>query len=86
MSPEHSKPSVAWVRPINLLWVPVLGLAWVAADLWGTPHLRVSWEGTGRYEAPYYRLCHYWGVSSFRIRPVDGRCPIVILARATSGR
>jgi hypothetical protein len=86
MSPEDSKPSVAWVRLSNLLWVPILGLAWAAMTVWGTPHLRVSYTWNGRDAAPYYHACEYWGISSFRIRPADGKCPLLVLARSASGR
>lgn len=78
---NQKMPFVAPIRPANLIWVFVLAGGWAASQIWGTPHLRVSWEATGRYENPYYRLCHYWGLSMFQIRPLDGRCPVIILSR-----
>lgn len=86
MSPETRMPFVVWVRPGNLLWVPVVGLAWAATALWGTPHLRVSYTWNGRAAAPFYQACEYWGVSSFRVRPVDGKCPLVVLTRSAAER
>lgn len=86
MSPEDSKPSVAWVRPSNLLWVPVVGFIGAATALWGTPHLRVSYSWSSRAAAPFYQACEYWGASSFRVRPADGKCPLVVLAHSAPER
>lgn len=83
---KDKMPFVVPVRPSNLLWVPVAGLAWAATILWGTPHLRVGYSWNGRAAAPFYQACEYWGVSSFRVRPVDGKCPLVILAHSAPER
>lgn len=82
---KQKMPFVAPIRLFNLIWVFVLAGGWTVSLIWGTPHLRVSWEASGRGDSPHYRLCRYWGVSSFQIRPSDGRCPVIILSRKREG-
>lgn len=82
---KQKMPFVAPIRPFNLICVLVLAGGWAVNLIWGTPHLRVSWEASGRADNLYYRLCRYWGLTTFQIRPVDGRCPVIILSRKREG-
>lgn len=77
-----SKRFILPIRPGNLMWLPIVLTAWVAASHWGTPHLLVAYRWTGSEQFRFYRDCEYWGVSRFRLSPIDGRCPVVIFARA----
>lgn len=78
-------PFVAPVRAFNLIWVVVLAAGWAAGLVWGTPHLRVSWEASARGDSPHYLLCRYRGVSTFQVRPRDGHCPLILLSRVRKG-
>ena len=73
---------VAPIRPRNLLWIAVLAGAGPMVTLYGTPHLRVRYTYFGKVERPYYETCDYWGIGTFSLRPADGVCPLVVLARA----
>jgi len=74
-------PFVAPVRPRNLLWIAMLGGMWVALEVYGTPHLRVQYTWSGKTDRPYYHVCNYWGLSSFRVHPPNGECPLFVFAR-----
>lgn len=78
---ESCSPFVAPIRLRNLLWVPVLACTWLAATVYGTPHLRVQYSYSGKRETPRYRSCNYWGLSSFRVTPPDGACPLIVLMK-----
>lgn len=82
---DHAAPFVAPIRLRNLMWVPVVAGCWAAMELYGTPHLRVRTEWSGRSDAPYYHACDYWGLHEFRVRPSDGVCPMIRLARGAGG-
>lgn len=82
---RQGMPFVAPIRAFNLIWVVVLACGWAVSLIWGTPHLRVSWEASGRVNSPHYLLCRYWGVSAFEVRPRNGRCPVILLSRKREG-
>lgn len=77
-------PFVAPLRLRHLVWAPILGSIFVAATVWGTPHLRIRYVWNGNDRAPVYFSCEYWGIDPFSVRnALGGDCPIVVLARAT---
>jgi len=78
-------PFVAPVRLHNLLWLPIVAGAFAASLIWGTPHLRVKYTWNGRDTSPFYHSCWYWGLSTFQVRPMDGKCPLFVLARTKRG-
>ena len=82
---ETRMPFVAPVRLRNLLWIPVLGSIWMAGWVYGTPHLRVQYTYRGTYTRPFYLVCDYWGLTSFRLHPLTGECPVFVLARSRMG-
>ncbi|WP_149535742.1 hypothetical protein [Siccirubricoccus phaeus] len=71
---------VAPVRARNLLWLAVLGGGWLAATIYGTPHLRVSYVWSGPRASPYYHRCSYWGLHPYELVRANGDCPLVALA------
>jgi len=80
-----SKPGkvgfVAPVRLSKLAWLPIaLGALW-AGYHYGTPHLRVVYVWSGTRAHPTYHECQYWGLHPFKVRPLYGECPIIVLAR-----
>jgi len=84
MSKTDDRERMAFVMPIrprNLVWIVILACLWGGAEFYGTPHLRIQYTWSGKDERPYYHLCDYWGLSSFRIVPADGVCPLFVLAR-----
>ncbi|MFA5952584.1 MAG: hypothetical protein WC807_20155 [Hyphomicrobium sp.] len=74
-------PFVAPVRLRNMLWLPVVAGVVATSLIWGTPHVRVQYSWNGLDASPYYHSCRYWGLSTFELRPIDGNCPLFILAR-----
>lgn len=75
-------PVVAPIRLRNSLWLFVMGGLWIASQTHGTPHLRVSYRWNGSEKSPHYYACNYWGLTTFRVEPSDGMCPLFVLARA----
>lgn len=81
MSKQGKVGFVAPVRLSKLAWLPiVLGALW-AGYHYGTPHLRVAYVWSGSRAHPTYHECQYWGLNPFKVRPVYGECPILVLAR-----
>lgn len=81
--PKVDVPRVPLIRPKNLLWMPLLAAAWLAIEIYGTPHILTVYTyrpvGTSRV----YLSCNYWGFYPFTLKPVDGECPYVVFARAS---
>jgi hypothetical protein len=80
---KNKVPFVAPIRLRNLLWLVVLGSAWLAAYQFGTPHLRVRYTWSGPTSFPVYHACTYWGLHSFELVPRHGECPPVLFVRET---
>ncbi len=76
--PARTRPIVWPVRLRHLLWLPpVLALLLINPAAVPTPHLRVAGVYVGPSAAPYFRSCDYVGLHSRRMRPDDGRCPLI---------
>lgn len=81
MSTQGKIPFVAPIRPVNLIWIAIVGGVVWAASHYGTPHLRIQYVWSGRSAQPVYHDCFYWGLHPFRLRPSSGECPLVVLSR-----
>ena len=74
-------------------WVLVpLGI-WLAASMWGTPHVMLGYRyvanGDGYVPSAYRQrtACTYWGMGgSVTIRPYGARCPWVRLLKVDRQR
>lgn len=73
------------VRPRSMIWLLIVGAVWLAATIYGTPHLRAQYTWNGRDSYPVYYKCWYWGLHSFDTLAFGGHCPLVLLARSTAG-
>lgn len=86
MSARNKISFVAPIRLLNMIWLPImLGLI-SAVHHYGTPHLRVQYVWSGARSAPIYHDCQYWGLHSFRLQPLTGNCPLILLARSSKER
>lgn len=74
---------VAPIRLINCLWLIIVGGLWMAANHFGTPHLRIQYTWSGSKSYPTYHACSYWGLHSFRVEGAPLTCPLLVLARAS---
>jgi hypothetical protein len=83
---KQDAPGVPLIRLKNLLWMPLLAAGWLAIELYGTPHILITYTYRPVAGARYYLSCDYWGVHSFNLKPVDGECPYVLFARAVRSR
>lgn len=64
---------VPLIRARNLAWAPMLAAAWLAATIYGSPHL--LW--TYKHVNSRMLSCRYVGAHSQQAAPVDGECPAV---------
>lgn len=83
--PGPQRTSVPLVRFRHMMWIVVLVAGFIAAKVYGTPHLLTTYSYYGPREWPIASTCNYWGLDSQTI-DIDGACPLFRLLKAKGAR
>ena len=78
--------AVALVRPMKMIWVPVLAALFGFTVLIGSAHPLTTYRYHGDYDHKIYERCDYVGRHPHSTYPTDGKCPWFVFTNGGEDR